>query len=39
MYYMYLVGASLLVQLAKNLPAKQGTLVPFPGQEDPLEKG
>ena len=39
MYYMYLVEASLLAQLAKNLLAKQGTLVPSPGQEDPLEKG
>ena len=30
--------ASLISQLVKNLPAMQGTPVPFPGQEDPLEK-
>ena len=29
------IGASLVVQLVKNLPAMQETL----GQEDPLEKG
>ena len=31
--------ASLIAQLAKNLPAMQETLVQFLGQEDPLEKG
>ena len=31
--------ASLITQLVKNLPATQETLVQFPGQEDPLEKG
>ena len=31
--------ASLMAQLAKNLPAMQETLVQFLGQEDPLEKG
>ena len=31
--------ASLLAQLVKNLPAMQGTSLPFLGQEDPLEKG
>ena len=30
--------ASLIVQLVKNLPAMQETLVQFLGQEDPLEK-
>ena len=33
------MGASLIAQLAKNLPAMQQTPVWFPGQEDPLEKG
>ena len=31
--------ASLIVQLVKNLPAVQETLVRFLGWEDPLEKG
>ena len=31
--------ASLIVQLVKNLPAMQETLVLFLGQEDLLEKG
>ena len=31
------LGASLVAQLVKNLPAIQETLVPFLGQEDPLE--
>ena len=31
--------ASLVAQKVKNLPAVQETLVRFPGQEDPLEKG
>ena len=29
----------LIAQLVKNPPAMQETLVPFLGQEDPLEKG
>ena len=33
------VRASLTVQLVKNPPAMQETLVQFLGQEDPLEKG
>ena len=33
------ISASLIAQLAKNLPAMQKTLVRFLGQEDPLEKG
>ena len=32
-------GASLVAQLAKNLPAMQETLVRFLGQEGLLEKG
>ena len=31
--------ASLVAQLVKNLPAMSEMLVPFLGQEDPLEKG
>ena len=31
--------ASLVVQLVKNQPAMQETLVQFLGQEDSLEKG
>ena len=31
--------ASLIVQLVKNEPARQETLVRFLGREDPLEKG
>ena len=31
--------ASLIVQLVKNLPAMQDTLVQFLGWENPLEKG
>ena len=31
--------ASLIAQLVKNPPTMQETLVRFPGQEDPLEKG
>ena len=34
-----LVGASLIAQLVKNLPAVQETPVRFLGREDPLEKG
>ena len=33
------LGASLVAQMVKNLPAVQKTLVRFLGQEDPLEKG
>ena len=32
------LGASLVAQLLKNLPAMQETLVQFLGQKDPLEK-
>ena len=32
-------GASLVVQLVKNLPSMQETWVQFLGWEDPLEKG
>ena len=34
----YILMASLVVQMVKNLPAIQETLVPSLGQEDPLEK-
>ena len=34
-----LIGASLVAQIAKNLPAVQEILVQSPGQEGPLEKG
>ena len=33
------LGASLLSQIVKNLPAMQETLVRSPGGEDPLEEG
>ena len=33
------MGASLIAQMVKNLPAMQETWVQFLGQEDPLEKG
>ena len=33
------MGAFLVAQLVKNLPAMQETLYRFLGQEDPLEKG
>ena len=33
------MGASLIAQLVKNLPAMQDTLVQFLSQEDPLEEG
>ena len=33
------VWAPVVAQLVKNPPAMQETLVPFLGQEDPLEKG
>ena len=32
-------GASLMAQMAKNVPAMQETWVRFLGQEDPLQKG
>ena len=34
----YILMASLVAQMVKNLPAIQETLVPSLGQEDPLEK-
>ena len=34
-----ILGASLVAQLVKNLPAMQETLVQFLGHEDSLEKG
>ena len=34
-----MIAASLIAQLAKNLPAMQETLVQFLSQEDLLEKG
>ena len=33
------IGASLVAQTVKNLPAMQETQVPSLSQEDPLEKG
>ena len=33
------MGASLIAQLVKNLPAMQEIPVQFLGQEDPLKKG
>jgi len=33
------IGASLVAQMVKNLPAVQETQVPSLGQEEPLEKG
>ena len=38
-FLMMMVPASLIVQLVKNPPAIQETLVQFLGQEDPLAKG
>ena len=38
-FILWLFWASLIVQLVKNPPAMQKTLVQFLGQEDPLEKG
>ena len=35
---MCVLGASLVAQLVKNLPAMQETQVRFPGWEDHLEK-
>ena len=34
-----IIWASLVTQMANNLPAVQETQVPSLGQEDPLEKG
>ena len=36
---LWVLRASLIAQLVKNLPAMQKTPVQFLGQEDPLEKG
>ena len=33
------MGAILVAQMVKNLPAMQETQFPLLGQEDPLEKG
>ena len=33
------IGASLVAQMVKNLPAMEETRVQSLGQEDPLEKG
>ena len=33
------IGASLVVQMVKNLPAIRKTRVPSLGREDPLEEG
>ena len=38
-HFHFHLGASLIAQLVKNLPAMQETLVRFLGQEDSLEKG
>ena len=38
-YHVWLLWASLVAQLVKNLPAMQETLVRFLGWEDPLEEG
>ena len=37
--YLGFLGASLVAQLVKNLPAMKETPIQFLGQEDPLEKG
>ena len=37
--YSHKLGASLVAQMVKNLPAMWETQVQSPGQEDPLEKG
>ena len=36
--YIYILGASLIALVVKNLPAMQDTQVRFLGWEDPLEK-
>ena len=38
-HFHFHLGASLIAQLVKNLPAMQETPVRFLSQEDPLEKG
>ena len=35
----YVIGASLMVQMIKNLSAMQETWIKSLGQEDPMEKG
>ena len=37
--FTYTIGASLMVQMVKNLPAVQETQVQSLGRQDPLEKG
>ena len=37
--YTYIYGASLVVQMVKNLPAKQEIWVRYLGWEDPLQEG
>ena len=37
--FVFLMGASLVAQMVKNLPVMQETSVRSLGQEDPLEKG
>ena len=39
LWYSFLVWASLVAQMVKNLPAIQETRVQSLGGEDPLEKG
>ena len=39
MVYSIIDGASLVVQMIKNLAAMQETGIQFLGQEDPLKKG
>ena len=36
---LFLIGASLVAQIVKNMPEMQETQVQSLGQEDPLEKG
>ena len=36
---LYIIGASLVAQMVKNLPAVQETQVQSLGGKDPLEKG
>ena len=36
---LWLIRASMVAQMVKNLPAMQETLVRFLSREDPLEKG
>ena len=37
--YLCITGASLMAQMAKNLPAMRETWVRFPSWEGPLEEG